>query len=127
MLLLGVCSQQGDAAASRAVADIGVDVVRGHGRLDGRRRVAVATPQDRIVLLTARHAVVICTGSRAALPDMPGIAEARAWTNRTATDTSTVPARLAVVGGGCSTSYEALTCGKSVGPADTNPVSTTPT
>jgi pyruvate/2-oxoglutarate dehydrogenase complex dihydrolipoamide dehydrogenase (E3) component len=68
--------------------------------LDGPRRVAVATPQDRIVLLAARHAVVICTGSRAAMPDMPGIAEARAWTNRTATDTSRVPARLAIVGGG---------------------------
>jgi hypothetical protein len=30
----------------------------------------------------------------------PGIAEARPWTNRRATDSSSVPARLAVVGGG---------------------------
>ncbi len=62
--------------------------------------MAVATPADRIALLAARHAVVICTGSRAAMPDMPGIAEARVWTNRTAADTSMVPARLAIIGGG---------------------------
>jgi pyruvate/2-oxoglutarate dehydrogenase complex dihydrolipoamide dehydrogenase (E3) component len=48
----------------------------------------------------ARHAVVICTGSSAALPDIPGIAEAQPWTNRKATDSSAVPSRLAVVGGG---------------------------
>jgi pyruvate/2-oxoglutarate dehydrogenase complex dihydrolipoamide dehydrogenase (E3) component len=89
-----------DTGQAQSIADIGADLVRGHGRLDGPRRVAVATPQDRIVLLAARHAVVICTGSRAAMPDMPGIAEARAWTNRTATDTSRVPTRLAIVGGG---------------------------
>jgi len=51
-------------------------------------------------VLAARHAVVICTGSRAALPDLPGIAEARVWTNRRATDSSAVPGRLAVVGAG---------------------------
>ena len=49
--------------------------------------------------LTARHAVAICTGSSAALPDIPGIAEARPWTNRRR-PTAAVPARLAVVGGG---------------------------
>jgi len=78
----------------------GADLVRGHGRLDGPHRVAVATPDDRLVVLTARHAVAICTGSRPALPDLPGIAEARPWTNRRATDSSSVPKRLAIVGGG---------------------------
>ena len=51
-------------------------------------------------MLTARHAVVICTGSRAALADLPGIAQARPWTNRNGTDSSAVPDRLAVVGAG---------------------------
>ena len=82
------------------VTGIGADLVRGHGRLDGPRRVAVITPDDRLVVLAARHAVAICTGSRAALPDIPGIAEARPWTNRMATDSSDVPQRLAIVGGG---------------------------
>jgi pyruvate/2-oxoglutarate dehydrogenase complex dihydrolipoamide dehydrogenase (E3) component len=52
------------------------------------------------VVLTARHAVAICIGSRAALSDLPGVAEARPWTNRKATDGSEIPNRLAVVGGG---------------------------
>ena len=78
----------------------GADLVRGHGRLDGPRRVAVATPDDRLVVLAARHAVAVCTGSRPTLPDLPGIAEARPWTNRRATDSSYVPKRLAIVGGG---------------------------
>jgi pyruvate/2-oxoglutarate dehydrogenase complex dihydrolipoamide dehydrogenase (E3) component len=82
------------------VAGIGATLVRGHGRLDGPRRVVVATPSGDEVQLTARHAVVVCTGSRSALPDLPGIADARPWTNRQATDSSFVPARLAVVGAG---------------------------
>jgi len=43
---------------------------------------------------------VICTGSRTALPELAGLDEARPWTNRQATDASTVPGRLAIVGGG---------------------------
>jgi pyruvate/2-oxoglutarate dehydrogenase complex dihydrolipoamide dehydrogenase (E3) component len=82
------------------VTGIGADLVRGHGRLEGPRRVAVATPDDRVVVLTARHAVAVCTGSDPLLPDLPGMAEARPWTNRRATDSSHVPDRLAIVGGG---------------------------
>jgi pyruvate/2-oxoglutarate dehydrogenase complex dihydrolipoamide dehydrogenase (E3) component len=79
---------------------IGATLVRGHGRLDGPRRVAVATPGGGRVALTARHAVAVCTGSRPSLPDLPGIAEARPWTNREATDAHGVPGRLAIIGGG---------------------------
>jgi len=68
--------------------------------LNGPRRVVVTTSSGDEVVLTARHAVVICTGSRPALPDLPGMAQARPWTNRQATDSSKVPARLAVVGAG---------------------------
>jgi pyruvate/2-oxoglutarate dehydrogenase complex dihydrolipoamide dehydrogenase (E3) component len=89
-----------DTGQADWVAGIGATLVRGHGRLDGPRRVVVATPSGDEVQLTARHAVVVCTGSRPALPDLPGIAEARPWTNRQATDSSFVPARLAVVGAG---------------------------
>lgn len=79
---------------------IGADLIRGHGRLDGPRRVAVETANGGRVLLTARQAVAICTGSRPALPELAGLAEARPWTNREATDFHTVPERLAIVGGG---------------------------
>jgi len=89
-----------DAGQAEWVAGIGATLVRGHGRLDGPRRVSVTDAGGEVTVLAARHAVVICTGSRAALPDLPGIAEARAWTNRRATDSSFVPGRLAVVGAG---------------------------
>ena len=89
-----------DAGQADWVAGIGATLLRGHGRLDGPRRVAVSAAGDQVTVLTARHAVVVCTGSRAALPDLPGIAEARPWTNREATDSSSVPERLAVVGAG---------------------------
>jgi dihydrolipoamide dehydrogenase len=89
-----------DTDQANRVKGFGATLVRGHGRLEGPRRVAVTTPGDEVVVLSARHAVAICTGSLAAIPDVPGIAEARPWTNRRGTDSSTAPARLAIVGGG---------------------------
>jgi pyruvate/2-oxoglutarate dehydrogenase complex dihydrolipoamide dehydrogenase (E3) component len=89
-----------DAGQADWVAGIGATLVRGHGRLDGPRRVTVTAADGDVSVLTARHAVVVCTGSRAALPDLPGMTEARPWTNRKATDSSSVPNRLAVVGAG---------------------------
>ncbi|GAB2812941.1 NAD(P)/FAD-dependent oxidoreductase [Actinoallomurus bryophytorum] len=84
-----------DDGQARWLRSISATLVRGHGRLAGPRRVAVGD-----AVLTARHAVAVCTGSHTALPDLPGIAEVRPWTNREATDAHAVPARLAVVGGG---------------------------
>ncbi|MEU8117990.1 NAD(P)/FAD-dependent oxidoreductase [Spirillospora sp. NPDC049024] len=78
----------------------GLVLVRGHGRLDGPKRVVVRTPDGGQRVLTARHAVAVCTGTRAALPDLPGLAEVRPWTSREATASERVPPRLAVVGGG---------------------------
>ncbi|PBC71649.1 dihydrolipoamide dehydrogenase [Streptomyces sp. TLI_235] len=75
---------------------VGIELVRGHGRLVGDRAVQV----DGGRVLTARHAVALCTGSSPALPELPGLAEARPWTSREATSAQRVPARLAVVGGG---------------------------
>lgn len=89
-----------DSPVADAVAAMGPSLIRGHGRLDGTRRVVVATADERIVVLEARHAVIVCTGSTAAVPDLPGVAEVKPWTNRRATDNSTVPQRLAVVGAG---------------------------
>ncbi len=89
-----------DSGQADWVSGIGATLIRGHGRLAGPRRVAVSTPGGEQPVLTARHAVVVCTGSRPALPDLPGITEAKPWTNREATDSSYVPGRLAVIGAG---------------------------
>ncbi len=77
-----------------------IDLVRGHGRLAGERRVAVTAADGTVVDLAARHAVVIATGTRAAMPPIPGIADVRPWTSREATSAKAAPQRLVIVGGG---------------------------
>jgi pyruvate/2-oxoglutarate dehydrogenase complex dihydrolipoamide dehydrogenase (E3) component len=73
----------------------GIELIRGTGRLDGERRVRVG---DEVY--EARQAVVIAVGTTAALPPIPGLAEARPWTNRAVTTAERIPARLIVLGGG---------------------------
>ncbi len=73
----------------------GVTLIRGHGRLDGERRVRVGDD-----VLVARRAVVVATGSSATIPPVPGLTDARPWTNIEATTAKRVPRRLFVLGGG---------------------------
>ena len=82
------------------LANVGVDLVRGLGRLAGARRVVVYQPDGATVGLIARHAVVIATGTAAMIPPVPGLREARPWTSRQATSAGKAPRSLAVVGGG---------------------------
>ncbi|MFE8950163.1 dihydrolipoyl dehydrogenase family protein [Streptomyces sp. NPDC007856] len=92
---------------------VSVDLVRGHGRLTGPRQVDVVTPDGDTVHLTARHAVAVTTGSKPALPPVPGLDTVRPWTSREATSADRAPGRLAVVGGGVvavemATAWQAL-------------------
>jgi len=75
--------------------DKGIELVRGRGRLDGERRVRVDGD-----VLRATKAVVIATGSEAAMPPIEGLAEAEPWDNRKATTAKRAPASLVVLGGG---------------------------
>lgn len=77
----------------------GISLVRGHGRLAGEKFVEVERPGGPTTL-TARHAVVLATGTRAAIPPIPGLREADPWTSREATTASKAPRRLLVLGGG---------------------------
>ncbi|WP_338894676.1 NAD(P)/FAD-dependent oxidoreductase [Streptomyces sp. TG1A-60] len=79
---------------------VGATLYRGHGRLAGPRRVVVNATDGGHHVLTARHAVVVSTGSRALLPDLPGLTQVEPWTSREATSARSVPDRLIVVGGG---------------------------
>ncbi|GAA2554550.1 NAD(P)/FAD-dependent oxidoreductase [Streptomyces levis] len=78
----------------------GIALFRGQGRISGERAVEVVAQDGSVTSLTARHAVVVATGSSALLPDVPGLAEAGAWTSREAAAAAAVPGRLAVIGGG---------------------------
>jgi dihydrolipoamide dehydrogenase len=89
-----------DAGQVRWLADTGIDLVRGHGRLAGERRVVVTHPDGTTTDLAARHAVAVATGTTAALPPVPGLAEVQPWTSREVTNAKDAPQRLLVLGGG---------------------------
>lgn len=89
-----------DASQVDWVAGAGIALVRGHGRITGVRQVEVEAQDGTTTSLTARHAVVVSTGSDPLLPDIPGLAEADPWTPRDATSAQSVPASLAIIGGG---------------------------
>ena len=73
----------------------GIELFRGEGRLDGERRVVVDGKA-----LTARRAVVVATGSGAAMPPIEGLDTVAAWNNREATTSKRVPESMVILGGG---------------------------
>ena len=76
--------------------DSGIALHRGHGALDGEKRVRLDSGET----LEARKAVVIATGSRASIPPIPGLRESDPWTNREVTTAKEVPRGLVIIGGG---------------------------
>ncbi|WP_019930209.1 NAD(P)/FAD-dependent oxidoreductase [Nocardia sp. BMG111209] len=106
-------SDWNDAGQVEWLESVKVELVRGHGRLDGPRRVSVRTPDGGTVRLAARHAVAVCTGTGAAMPPLPGLDAVRPWTSREATGAHAVPGRLAILGAGVvatemATAWQAL-------------------
>jgi pyruvate/2-oxoglutarate dehydrogenase complex dihydrolipoamide dehydrogenase (E3) component len=79
-----------------ALAREGIDVVRGQAVFTGAREIRVAGR-----LLRAGR-VVIASGSRPAIPPVPGLAETAYLTNETVFGLDRLPGRLAVLGGGAA-------------------------
>jgi dihydrolipoamide dehydrogenase len=73
----------------------GIKLFRGEGRLDGERRVVV----DGLTLGAGR-AVLVATGSGAAMPPVDGLDAVSAWNNRDATTAKERPRSMVVLGGG---------------------------
>jgi dihydrolipoamide dehydrogenase len=73
----------------------GIKLFRGEGRLDGERRVTVGDDA-----LLARRAVIVATGTTAAMPPIEGLDSVEAWNNRRGTTSKRVPASMIVLGGG---------------------------
>ena len=94
-----VTHQWDDSSQVDWVESTGITLLRGHARFTGERALSV-DGADGPVQVTARHAVVVATGSAAVVPPVDGLAEVRPWTSREATSAQQVPARLAVLGGG---------------------------
>jgi dihydrolipoamide dehydrogenase len=89
-----------DAGQVLWIKELPAAFVRGRGRLVGRRMVGVTCPDGDELLLRAKHAVVLATGSAPSIPEIPGLVAAAPWTNRDVTVASEIPDRLAVIGGG---------------------------
>jgi pyruvate/2-oxoglutarate dehydrogenase complex dihydrolipoamide dehydrogenase (E3) component len=88
-------SDYSDAGQERWLADQGIDLLRGTGRLAGPGVVAVDGVPYR-----ARH-VVLANGADPIIPSVPGLRELDGfWTNREATGMDAVPRRLLILGGG---------------------------
>jgi pyruvate/2-oxoglutarate dehydrogenase complex dihydrolipoamide dehydrogenase (E3) component len=75
-------------------ARLGVDVLLGHGHFTGKRSLEVEGQR-----LDFKKAI-IATGARAAVPPIPGLAEAGYLTNETVFSLTALPRRLIVIGGG---------------------------
>lgn len=73
---------------------LGVDVFLGAGTFASARSITVAGQS-----LKFRHAV-IATGARAAIPNVPGLSDIRYYTNETIFTLTSLPKRLAIIGGG---------------------------
>ena len=88
-------SDYSDAGQERWLANAGIDLLRGSGRLAGPGVVEVDGVRH-----TAEHVVLAC-GADPVIPPIPGLRELDGlWTNREATAMKAVPRRLIVLGGG---------------------------
>jgi pyruvate/2-oxoglutarate dehydrogenase complex dihydrolipoamide dehydrogenase (E3) component len=88
-------SNYSDAGQARWLAEQGIELIRGSGKLAGKGVVDVDG-----VHYSCRH-VVIATGSEPIIPPVPGLQELEGlWTNREVTAMKAVPQRLLVLGGG---------------------------
>lgn len=89
-----------DTGAERWVVQAGIALVRGHGVITDIKQVTVTGADGSSTVLSARHAVAVAVGSDPLVPDIDGLADARPWTSRDATSAQSVPASLAIIGGG---------------------------
>ena len=88
-------SNYSDAGQEHWLADRGITLLRGIGRLDGTGAVEVDGERH-----TADH-IVIAAGADPIVPPVPGLRELDGvWTNREATGMKAVPRRLLILGGG---------------------------
>lgn len=80
--------------SARRFSDLGVDVFFGQARFSRHRTVLVDDTE------LAYSKACIATGTRPAIPPVPGLEEARPLTNETVFSLTELPRRLAVIGAG---------------------------
>ena len=84
-----------DSVAVERFEKHGGRLVHGRGKLTGPRTVTVGGES-----FTARRGVVIATGSKPAVPPIPGLAEVDFWTTHDVIQAEKLPRSMIVLGGG---------------------------
>jgi pyruvate/2-oxoglutarate dehydrogenase complex dihydrolipoamide dehydrogenase (E3) component len=88
-------SDYDDTDAEKWAKGLGMDVIRGAGRLAGPGKVAVGDEEYEA------KDIIVATGSDPVIPSLPGLDETDGvWTNREVTALEEVPERLLVLGAG---------------------------
>lgn len=77
----------------------GVETVNGEAVIKGRAEDGTVTIACNDSLYEAAH-LLLCTGSEAIVPPIPGLRETEYWTNREALQAKELPASLIIIGGG---------------------------
>jgi len=83
-----------DSGKVAAAQEMGIEVLRGRGRIQARGRVSVDGRELHA------QSIVIATGTTPAIPPLHGLDGVSYWTNRQATSLREVPASTIVLGGG---------------------------
>lgn len=78
--------------------DFGVDLIWGEGKFVGKKRIEITEESGKRVLSAEK--VVVCTGSRAKIDDVPGLKESKPLTHVEVLELDVVPEHLIVLGGG---------------------------
>lgn len=84
-----------DSYAVQRYQSRGGYLVHGYGRLTGPRTVAVGDKR-----FTARIGIVIATGSKPAIPPIPGLAEVDFWSTHDVIQAEELPRSITILGGG---------------------------
>jgi dihydrolipoamide dehydrogenase len=114
-----------DSSQVKWATGAGIEIIRGRGRLTGEKTVEVTAPDGSVEVHSAREAVVVATGSTAAVPPVEGLREARPWTSRDVTNLREVPGRVAVIGGGV-VGCESATWLRGLGASEVTVIETAP-
>ncbi|MGQ0629648.1 MAG: dihydrolipoyl dehydrogenase family protein [Sporichthyaceae bacterium] len=89
-----LAQQRDDTAAEKELTAAGVQLIRGHGRILDEGTVQVGGQVVRY------RELVIATGSRPVIPDLPGLHQVPSWTSDQALSAQDRPASAIVLGGG---------------------------
>lgn len=83
---------------------LGVDVVQGYAKLLDPWRVEISTGGDEAVRQLSARSIVLATGARPVIPDIPGIAAVKPLSSDSLwahlAELSSPPERVAIIGGG---------------------------